>query len=299
MQVNFEVGAMFSLSSFIRVYIVLSIVIMISFFTVLTTADVLLEPIWQFAPNYLESIFRNLYVAVIIMALLAIVYGVIIALFVYNRGLNKYQDFLRRLDNIQEYSTIRPAMIRFPDQDEFGNLGEKLNEFMTQIDYYDQTKTSFAQIEKEKFLAITSRVDFPILLINTESNEPYVSYYNNVFRDTFLKKSIFIDHYGKPQTQYYNLNQTPIVHMTIRNKEHTPFFDEKQMDKMTNRSIVLDKEQKYFNITFSDIAGEKLIEFEELICIPLNSNVEKIMSQMLYLFLKPKTPEKKTFTPNT
>jgi len=284
---------MFSLSSFIRIYIILSIVIMISFFAVLTTADVLLEPIWPNVSNSIVNIFRHLYVAVIIMALLAITYGVIIALFVYNRGLNKYQDFLRRLDNMQEYTIIRPSMIRFPDQDEFGNLGSKLNEFITKIDYYDRTKTNFAQIEKEKFLAISSRVNFPVLLINTEANEPYVSYYNNIFRDTFLKKSIFIDHFGKSQTQYYNLDQTPVVHMTIRNKEHTSFFDEKQIERMKNNTVLPDKEQVYFNITFSDIAGEKLIEFEELLCIPLNNNIENIMSQMLFLFLNPKHIEKR------
>ncbi|MGL4389001.1 MAG: hypothetical protein ACRCTJ_06395 [Brevinema sp.] len=287
---------MFSLPMLLRIYIIFTIIVMGAFFIALTSIDVILEPIWVLLheSSNTENIFKNIYISIIIMSLVAIVYGVLISIFAYDRGIYKYQDLLRRIEAMDTKSYVRPILLRFPNTDEFGDLGEKFNNFLTKVDYYDQLKTALAKIEQEKFAAIAAKVDFGILLINTGGSEPYISFYNDAFKDTFLKKSIFIDGHGKPQTLYYSFENTPLTFFHTKNEEQTPFFDEKQLEKISNTAVLLEKAQQYHNVSFKEIGGEKNYIVEELHFIPLNNSVEKVQQQVLYLFINPKLSETKT-----
>ncbi|MGL4367000.1 MAG: hypothetical protein ACRCTQ_01780 [Brevinemataceae bacterium] len=284
---------MFSLSNVIRIYCIFSIVVMIAFFLILTSIDVILEPVWHNAPAYAQTIFTNLYVSVIIMSICSVVTGIIIVVFVYNRGINKYQDLIRRIDNLSRNNMIRLSALKFPAQDEFGNLGEKLNEFLQKIDYYDQTKTNLAQIEKKKFQIIADYTQFPILLFNTENNEAYIVYHNSAFRDMFLKKNVFIDNYGRTQIQYFIIEDSPVAHFNINNEEQTSFFDNDVLSRLKTKDMLSDKTQIFQNKVFMDMSGERSYECEQLICIPLNSSISNSMAQMLYLFIGVKPVEKK------
>ncbi|MGL4394290.1 MAG: hypothetical protein ACRCS8_03605 [Brevinema sp.] len=276
-----------------------SIIMMGVFFVALTSVDVILEPVWMMLPesNNTQHIFKHLYVAVIVMALIAIVYGVLILIFGYDRGVNKYHDLLRRVEAMDSKSYLRPNFLQFPSTDEFGNLGQRLNTFLAKVDYYDQLKTALAKIEHDKFTAIASKVEFGVLLIDTAGSEPYVRYYNDAFRNTFLKKSIFIDGYGRPQTLYYSFEDTPLTFFSLKNEAQTPFFDEKQLEKITNTAVLLEKTQLYQNVVFKDISGEKTYNVEELYFIPLNNSMEKEQQQVLYLFVNAKLAETKTSIP--
>ncbi|MGL4561399.1 MAG: hypothetical protein ACRCV0_03815 [Brevinema sp.] len=286
---------MFSLPMLLRVYIIFTIVVIGAFFIALTSIDVILEPLWATIsqPNNIEYIFKNIYVSVIVMSLISIVYGILISIFAYDRGINKYQDLLRRVDAMNGKSHVRPTLIRFPKTDEFGDLGERINNFLLKIDYYDQLKTALAKLEKEKFQVIASKVNFGILLINTTGTEPYILFYNDFFRDTFLKKSIFIDGHGKPQTLYYSFENSPLTFFHLKNDESTPFFDEKQLEKISNTTVLLEKNQHYRDVLFKEINGQKSFLVEDLHFIPLNNEVEKVQQQVLYLFINPKLVETK------
>ncbi len=283
---------MFTLSTMIRMYIMLSIVVMISFFVILTSVDVILEPVWGIVAVETEQIFRRLYITVITMSLIAIVNGVLVAVFVLDRGVNKYKDFLRRFDNISQHTSVRPTIIHFPDQDEFGNLGTLLNDFLKKIDYYDQMKTVLAQLEKEKFETIAHSSEHPILVVNTDTNEPYISFYNERFKDLFLKKSIFIDNNGKTQTQYFMMEETPIVNFNLKDEFDTPFLNSSQIGQLKNSNILWEKHHTLINMTFSEISGHKKYQFEKVRCVPLNNNIDNVMAQMLYIFINPTLVEK-------
>ena len=283
---------MFSLSSIIRIYVVFSIVVMVTFFVMLTSVVALLEPIWTMVSVETENIYRHLYITVIILSLMAIVTGVLISIFVFDRGINKYQDFLRRFDNIEQYSTIRPSILRFPKQDEFGNLGELFNNFLVKIDHYDQLKTVIAKMEHEKFKTVAQLSPYPTLLIQTDTNEPYISWYNQSFRDLFLKKSVFIDHNGQTKTQYFLLEDTPIVYFTLKDEDETPFLSEQQIKQLHNNKILWEKKDSLENVIFSDLTNSKKYKFENIYCIPINNELEKVMSQMLYIYINPSVVEK-------
>ena len=289
---------MFSLSSIIRVYILLSIVVMITFFVMLTSVDVLLEPVWAMISTETEIIYRRLYITVIILSLIAIVSGVFVSIFVFVRGINKYQDFLRRFDNIEQHSAIRPSVLRFPEQDEFGNLGSLFNNFLAKIDHYDQLKTVLAKMEHEKFKTVAELLPYPVLLIQTDTNEPYISLYNQSFRDLFLKKSVFIDHRGNTKAQYFLLEDTPVIHFTLKDEDNTPFLSEQQLNQLKNNRILWEKKHSLTDIVFSELVGCdcKKYKFENVLCIPINNDLENVMAQMLYIFMDPSIVEKEKKT---
>ncbi|MGL5956364.1 MAG: hypothetical protein ACRC0X_07165 [Brevinema sp.] len=284
---------MFSLSNIIRVYIILSIVVMISFFVMLTSVDVILEPVWTIISSDIEQIFRNLYITVIIMSLVGIITGVAISIFIFDRGINKYKDFLRRFENIDQYSILRPSILRFPDQDEFGNLGTLLNNFISKIDYYDQLKTNLAKAEQEKFTNIAELLPYPLLLINMNTNVPYISFYNNIFKEFFLKKSVFIDIQGKPKTQYYILEDTPLSYLTLKTEGQESFLTEQQLLQLKNNLIHQEKKHIVYDSIFSDLAGDKKYLFEQVIGIPIINELEHSVSQMLYIFINGIEKDKK------
>ncbi len=282
---------MFSLSNIIRIYILLSIVVMISFFVMLTSVDVILEDAWTLISTDIEVIYKNLYITVIIMSLISIIIGISISIFIFDRGINKYKDILRRFENIEQHSIIRPSMLRFPDQDEFGNLGALLNDFMSRIDYYDQLKTNIAKTENEKFESVAKLLPHPLLLIDLNSHEPYISFYNDHFKDMFLKKSVFIDIHGKTQTQYYALEDTPLVYFTLKTEEQEPFLTSQQLTQLKNRDGW--KRHTLEDITFSELAGDKKYIFAQVVCIPFMNDLEQNISQMMYVFIDGKEKEKK------
>ncbi len=282
---------MFSLSNIIRIYILLSIVVMISFFVMLTSVDVILEDAWTLISTDIEVIYKNLYITVIIMSLISIIIGISISIFIFDRGINKYKDLLRRFENIEQHSIIRPSMLRFPDQDEFGNLGALLNDFMGRIDYYDQLKTNIAKTENEKFESVAKLLAHPLLLIDLSSHEPYISFYNDHFKDMFLKKSVFIDIHGKTQTQYYALEDTPLVYFTLKTEEQEPFFTPQQLTQLKHRDGW--KKHTLEDITFSELSGDKKYVFAQVVCIPIMNDLEQTISQMMYVFIDGKEKEKK------
>lgn len=283
---------MFSLSHVIRVFIVTAIAIMVAFFCALTTVDVILQPYWKLIPVGVEYIFRQIYIWMIITSLSGAVFGVITFVFFYNRGLNKYQEFLRRVTQVNFGGRVRPDILRFPSQDEFGNLGAQLNVLVEKLAFYDQSKTIMAQLEKDKFHIVADNAHFPILIFNTLLNEPQVSYYNKAFKELFLKKSVFIDYTGKTQTRYYNIDEISLSAFTIRTEEAHNFFDERQCSWIRNSNFSSENMQTLRNLKFKSLNGEKVYVFNEVLFIPISNRIEKTTPQILYVFLNPKLEDR-------
>lgn len=290
---------MFSLSHVIRVFIVTAITTMAAFFCALTAIDVMLEPYWKLMPVSNEEVYRQIYVWMIVMALAVAVFGVVTFIFFYNRGLNKYQEFLRRVANINFSGKVRPDVLRFPKEDEFGNLGAQLNALIEKLAFYDQSKTAMALAEKEKFNIVADNAHFPILIFNRSMNEPQVSYYNRAYKELFLKKSTFIDHTGKTQTRYYNMEDAPLNALNIRIDEAPPFFDERQCSWIRYPAQGGENMQVLRNMKFRSFSGEKSYIFGEVIFVPIQNRVENITSQVLYVFLNPKLDDRPAPKANT
>ncbi|MGL5255137.1 MAG: hypothetical protein ACRC9L_09130 [Brevinema sp.] len=284
---------MFSLSHLIRIFIMISIVVMVAFFSSLTAIDVFMEPYWASLPPSIEQNFRHIYISMIIITLSTAVFGVVTFIFFYNRGLNKYQDLIRRMSAINFGGRTRPNLLRFPNEDEFGNLGTHLNALMEKLSFYNESKTNIAQIEQEKFFLIAKNAHFPILILNTRPLEPIVSYYNQAFKEIFLKRSVFIDHSGKTQTRYYNLDEAPLSMLKVRTPDGPNFFDDRQSSWIRNPDLSGSEIiQTLRNIKFRSLNGEKSYVFGEVLFFPVYNKAEQTVTQILYIFLNPKLDER-------
>ena len=285
--------ALFSLSHVIRIFIMISIVVMVAFFTSLTAIDVFMQPYWGAIPPIIEQNFRHIYISMIILTLATAVFGVVTFIFFYNRGLNKYQDLIRRMSAVNFGGKVRPDLLRFPNQDEFGNLGTYLNMLMEKLSFYNESKTNIAQIEQEKFFLVANNAHFPIIIFNTRPLEPVISYYNQAFKEIFLKRSVFIDHAGKTQTRYYNLDEAPLSMLKLRTSDGVNFFDDRQMSWIRNPALSGSEIiQTLRNIKFRSLNGEKVYTFGEVLFFPVHNKSEQTVTQILYIFLNPKLDER-------
>ena len=92
------------------------------------------------------------------------------------RGLSSYKRIIDRLSN--ERSMSFNLNIRFPEQDEFGDLGRWLNKFVLRMREFDRIKVERLRASQQKLSAIADMVDRGILFISTDGK---ISFANKAF----------------------------------------------------------------------------------------------------------------------
>lgn len=189
---------MISLQNRLRIYIILSIVVNIITAISVFILDLRLSPALV-RLNLLEPDLVNfldrLYIALLVVTVFAILYGIVVFVFVFVRGVNKYRDLARRLASIETQSEYNLKSIEFPREDEFGNLGSYLSLILKRIAKYDDLKLQRIRIENQKFKMIADKTDIPVLVIAVEDTDKRVKYYNESFQNSFTKKEkdVFFD----------------------------------------------------------------------------------------------------------
>jgi hypothetical protein len=138
-------------------------------------------------PEMVEFLNR-LYIALIVITVFAIIYGIVMFVFVLVRGINKYQDIARRLASIELQTEYNLKTIEFPKEDEFGNLGSHLSLILKRLAKYDDLKVQRIRIENQKFKLVADKLTTPVLVIGIEDSEKKVKYYNDSFQESFTKK---------------------------------------------------------------------------------------------------------------
>ncbi|MCX7882564.1 MAG: hypothetical protein N2314_05025 [Brevinematales bacterium] len=113
---------------------------------------------------------------------------------VYIRGLTYYQRLYERtvgmIKNENVYQNL--SVVTFPTEDILGNLGSVLNQFMKQVAYFDQLKTSALKRIQERFEFVADLSPFPLLLLFLKKSFPTpvfaIRYANKAFLELFAKK---------------------------------------------------------------------------------------------------------------
>jgi hypothetical protein len=64
-------------------------------------------------------------------------YGGYVYFFVFQKGINKYKEIKKRLEQIGQLEDFNLKAISIPDEDEFGNIGIYLNYIINKIEKYN------------------------------------------------------------------------------------------------------------------------------------------------------------------
>lgn len=182
---------MLSLQNRLKIYIILSIITYIITAVSIVMIDLRLSPallqLSLLEPEMVEFLNR-LYIALIVITVFAIIYGIVMFVFVLVRGINKYQDIARRLASIELQSEYNLKTIEFPKEDEFGNLGSHMSLILKRLAKYDDLKVQRIRIENQKFKLVADKLAMPVLVIGIEGNDKKVRYYNDSFQEAFTKR---------------------------------------------------------------------------------------------------------------
>jgi len=93
------------------------------------------------------------------------------------RGFVAYKRIIDRISS--ERSMSFNLNIKFPEHDEFGNLGRWLNRFIEQLREFDRIKVERLRAAQQKITFLSESIDKGLVIIN---NEIKISYTNSHFK---------------------------------------------------------------------------------------------------------------------
>lgn len=99
-----------------------------------------------------------------------------------NKNAEKYGKILKTFD-YQKYENFNLKEYRFPANDDFGNLGERLNEFMDTIKEFDQLKKHRIKFYQQQIGYLLTLINEPIFITDMER---HILSCNASFVDLFL-----------------------------------------------------------------------------------------------------------------
>ncbi|MCX8058874.1 MAG: hypothetical protein N3A58_05625 [Spirochaetes bacterium] len=127
-----------------------------------------------------SSIYLNisLYILLFDFILLLIYY------YIRYRSVEHYKKCIEEFKKMQNMDSIILSE-RFPERDEFGDLGKHLNYFMKILKKFDDLKKERIFLEKKKVKFFIDMINQPIIIID---NEGYIIDYNNSFYESIKRK---------------------------------------------------------------------------------------------------------------
>lgn len=203
---------MFPLQTRLKLYLVLSLMIYAVTVSSIFILDLKLAPILSSLEGLdaLLSQLNGIYLFIIILSIIAFLYGTLILVFTFLRGINKYREIVRRLDAVEERGDYDLASIEFQPEDEFGNIGRTFNDVIARLRKFDSLKVQRIKIEAQKFEMLAEEIPYPVMVINTEGSDKTVSYYNKHFRDTFAVR------HEEEQSKFFDLKNVLLSALNIQ-----------------------------------------------------------------------------------
>lgn len=184
---------MISLQAKVKLYIVLSIIIFVivavSIFVIDMHIGNILQELKSLRPNVYKSVdtklLNSIYIFLLSLSIVALAYGIFTLIFTFKRGINKYKDIARRINNLEKEGDFNLASIEFPTEDEFGGIGNNLNRIIHTLARFDNLKTQKINTENQKFKILADKFDIPIIVAHIEGKKKIVKYFNRKFETTF------------------------------------------------------------------------------------------------------------------
>jgi len=161
-------------------------------------------------------------------------YGGYVYFFVFKKGINKYKEIKRRLEQIGQLEDFNLKAISIPDEDEFGNIGIYLNYIINKIEKYNELKTERLFVEHEKTKLLADFLNIPILFVSIENGEKIVKHYNETFEQIFARKN---------EKEFYDIRNRQLTKLSISGSEGINLID--IFNKISDEEVVdsfIDKE---------------------------------------------------------
>ncbi len=232
---------MIPLQTRIKIYLAISIVSQfigfISFFLVYIIVRKAKNKMEEF--QVLVNFTERSYIFISILLIFSILYGISIYFFVFKKGINKYRELKRRLDEVSILEDFNLKSISFPEEDEFGNIGTLFMAIINKIEKYNELRTERLYVEFEKNRLLADFINIPILFVSLEKGEKIVQYYNESFEKIFAKKN---------EKEFYDIKNLQLNSLYIASSEQKePKFKGvlDVFDKMSEQEMVysfIDKE---------------------------------------------------------
>ncbi len=191
--------ALFSLQNKIRIYIVVSIIIYVISLTSVFLINMYLNTMATATSPLVttQNLFLNrIYIFLLVVSILAVIYGVVTYVLTLVNGLNRYREVARRVASLMEQDDFNLKSIEFPKEDEFGSIGRDFNALLYKLARFDDLKTQRSKGENRKFEMVAEKLDTPLLVVRIDEGDKIVKYYNKKFESVFAKKS---------ETEYYDI----------------------------------------------------------------------------------------------
>jgi len=124
-----------------------------------------------------------------VTSILVVFFGISVYFFAYKKGLNRYKEIQKRIEDFVIQEDFNLKSLDFPEEDEFGNIGMAFNAIISKLEKYDEIKMEKLFVEFEKTKILSDMIDTPILFVSIEDGEKIVKYYNEKFEKIFAKKN--------------------------------------------------------------------------------------------------------------
>ncbi|MCX7820174.1 MAG: hypothetical protein N2258_00670 [Brevinematales bacterium] len=192
---------------------------------------------WQqnlISPKVLGEILNRIVFFFSITLILSFIYGSYVYFFAFKKGINKYKEIKKRLEQVGQFEDFNLKSISIPDEDEFGNIGIYLNFILNKIEKYNELKTERLFVEHEKTKLLADFLNIPILFVSIENGEKIVKHYNETFEKIFARKN---------ENEFYDIINRQLTRLSIANYDGVNLMD--IFNKMSDEEIVdsfIDKE---------------------------------------------------------
>jgi len=172
----------------------------------------------------------------------------------------KYNRIIDKLD-IVKAGTFSLSNISFPKEDEFGNLGERLNKLIRILNDFDKMKADKLIASNNKLLLLGNKIEEAICVITPEFR---FSFSNNAFNTAFdLKES----------KEHFKINAV---------------FQSPELEEIINKTIFKNTETREMELSINS----KEYKYKTIIsCLPVFSNNFKV-SEAFIFFHEIKKPSK-------
>ncbi|MEJ5284789.1 MAG: hypothetical protein WHS77_07020 [Brevinematales bacterium] len=227
---------MLPLQTKLKIYIAVSVTIHFIGFVSLVVLYIVYNN-WQsniIDQKFFGEIFVRSVLFFSITFIFSFLYGGYVYFFVFKKGINRYKEIKRRLEQISELEDFNLKAISIPDEDEFGNIGIYLNYIINKIEKYNELKTERLFVEHEKTKLLADFLNIPILFVSIENGEKIVKHYNETFEQIFARKN---------EKEFYDIRNRQLTKLSISGSEGINLLD--IFNKISDEEVVdsfIDKE---------------------------------------------------------
>lgn len=185
---------------------------------------------------------RQFSVIAAIISATGFILSLIILVSTYRSRIGKYMRVIERIDLLKP-GAVNVASITFPDEDEFGNLGKRLNTLISVLTQFDALKTEKIQVLNGTIAKLAERIPQAFAILDSDLK---VVYSNEIFGKVFdinISEGQSIKSFFQSE-DFFALHNTAIEEMSAVSSKSIVITAGKQNYKCSLAMIVSGKESQ-------------------------------------------------------